>query len=58
MDNTDDYDVNGNGCDWYNEDFNTLECGAHDGYYFRAEYYFEAHEDCCVCKYPSGIKKK
>ena len=49
-------DVNGNGCDWYNEEDNALECGNHDGYYTRV--YFDAYEDCCVCKYPSGIKRK
>ena len=52
-------DVNGNGCDWYNEEGNEVECGDHDGYYpevNRPAYeYFEAYEDCCVCKNPSGI---
>ena len=54
MDNTDDYDVNGNGCDWYNEDFNALECGDHDASY-SSRIFFEAYEHCCVCKYLSGI---
>ena len=58
---TDNSDVNGNGCDWYKEENNAVECGDHDGIYdggvSRSYGYFEAHEDCCVCKYLSGIKK-
>ena len=58
VDNTDNADVNYNGCDWYKEEDNAFQCGDHDGTFFRGEYYFEAHEECCVCKFPSGIKKK
>ena len=55
-DNTNRIDLNGNGCDWYNEEDNAYACGNYDGYYIERQYeYFEAREDCCVCKYPSGI---
>ena len=44
-------DSNENGCDWYADRQNFLECGEHD-----VPPTFIANEMCCTCKEIQGIK--